>query len=173
MDTVELLRNVESDDVVRRTFGGILPRDKLPDRIETFPVSFIVNTDSSREEGSHWVAFYLQNEDCGEFFDSYGNSPTSLAEEFEDFLKNNVKNYSYNDKRLQGDFSTVCGQFCLFYLYHRCRGYDIREITRMFHKDADINDVLVNEFVNLQYDDIQRVLDGDYIVNQIVRPFKK
>ena len=94
MDTVELLRNVESDDVVRRTFWGVLPSDKLPDRIEIFPVSFIVNTDSSREEGSHWVAFYLQNEDYGDFFDSYGNSPPSLAAEFEDFLKNNVKNYS-------------------------------------------------------------------------------
>ncbi len=82
MDTLELLRNVKSDRIVSETFGGVLPRDKIPKRIKKFPVSFIVNMDTSREAGTNWVAFYMENEEYGEFFDSYGNSPSSLAEEF-------------------------------------------------------------------------------------------
>ena len=162
MNTEELLGSINSDDVVRGTFGGVLPRDKLPKKlIGGFPRTYIVNTDTSREPGKHWVAFYLENEHYGEFFDSYGNAPGHLAREFETFLQRRVERYSYNDKKLQGDYSTVCGQFCLFYLHHRCRGYDMREITRMFRKDPEINDILVNEFVNSEYDGDYEVLDDE------------
>ena len=174
MNTAELIRCVQSDDVLRQNFKGVLPRDKLPKKVvKQFPVSYIVNTDGSREEGKHWVAIYLENDERGDFFDSYGNPPSSLAEEFDKFLKRNVHGYSFNDRRLQGAYSTVCGQFCLFYLYHRCRGYDTREITRMFGKDADINDVLVNEFINEKYDVRFKVTDLEFLVNQIARPFKE
>jgi hypothetical protein len=66
---------------------------------------------------------------------------------------------------------TVCGQFCLFYLHHRCRGYDMREITGMFCGDNEINDILVNEFINEKYDAQFEVTDLEYLVNQIARPF--
>ena len=117
-----------------------------------------------------WHFYFLSKID---FFDSYGNAPSALAREFEKFLKRSVDSYSFNDKRLQGDFSTVCGQFCLFYLYHRSRGYDPREIVRMFSKDPDVNDVLVNEFINEKYDSQLEVTDLEYMVNQIARPFKE
>ena len=68
MNTKELLRSVQSDDIVHRTFGGVLPRDKLPREIlKDFPVSFIVNTDTSRGPGQHWVAFYLESPHYGNF----------------------------------------------------------------------------------------------------------
>ena len=171
MDTTELLRCLRSDDVVRQTFGGVLPRDKLPKRrIKTFPITFIVNTDRSHEPGRHWVAIHLDSKHYGELFDSYGNAPASLGREFETFLEKNVEGYSYNDKRLQGDYSTTCGQFCLFYLHHRCRGHDTREIVRMFHKDPEINDILVNDFINEKYDGNFDVFDVEFLVNQIARP---
>lgn len=174
MNTEELLRCVQSDNVVRQSFKGVFPRDELPKKVvKQFPVSYIVNTDASGQEGKHWVAIYLENGERGDFFDSYGNPPSWLAVEFVKFLKRNVYGYSYNDKRLQGYYSTVCGQFCLFYLYHRCRGYDPREITRMFGKDGDVNDVLVNEFVNEEYDAQFRVTDLEFLVNQIAKPFKE
>ena len=172
MNTEELLRSVLSDDVVRRTFGGVLPRDKLPKKIlKDFPVSFIVNTDTGRGPGKHWVAFYLENRHYGEFFDSYGYRPEHLAKEFGTFLSKNVENWEHNRRKLQGDFSTVCGQYCLFFLHRRCRGYDVREIAEMFRKDTDANDLMVNRFVNDAYDHNLEVLDTDYLVDQIALPF--
>ena len=174
MNTEELLRCVQSDNVLRQNFKEVLPRDKLPKKVvKQFPVSYIVNTDTSREEGKHWVTVYLENDEWRDFFDSYGNPPSSLAEEFEKFLKRNVVSYSFKDRRLQGAYSTVCGQFCLFYLYHRCRVYYTREIIRMFGKDADINDVLDNKIINEKYDAQFKVTDLEYLVNQIARPFKE
>ena len=172
MNTKELLRSVQSDDIVRQTFGGVLPRDKLPKKIlKDFPVSFIVNTDSSRGPGQHWVAFYLESPHYGDFFDSYGYPPEQLAEEFEVFLTRNVGNWEHNPKKVQGDFSTVCGQFCLFYLHHRCRGYDMRQIIRMFRQDPEINDAMVNRFVNDAYDANFETIDLEYLTDQIARPF--
>ena len=118
------------------------------------------------------MAFYLENEERGDFFDSYGDPPGALAPEFEKFLKRNVRTYSFSDKRLQGDYSTVCGQYCLFYLYHRCRGYDPREIVRMFGKNRSVNDVLVNDFVVDKFNTRSEVIDFEYLINQIARPFK-
>ena len=41
------------------------------------------------------------------------------------FLLWTSKTGSVTRQKVQGDFSTVCGQFCLFSLHHRCRGYAI------------------------------------------------
>lgn len=154
------------------TFGGILPRDKLPKKkIRTFPISFIVNTDTSREPGKHWVAFYLENPHYGDFFDSYGYRPEHLAPEFETFLSRNVEHWNHNERKVQGDFSTTCGQFCLYFLHHRCRGYDARQIIDTFSKDPEVNDDTVNRFVNETYDAKFDVLDLDFLTEQIARPF--
>ena len=170
MDTGDLLRAVKEDPIVSETFGSILPRDKLPTgKLRDFPRSYIVNTDSSQGPGKHWVAFYFENERSAEFFDSYGYKPLQLATEFETFLSRNAEHWIHNEKRLQGDFSTVCGQFCLLFLYHRCRGISMTDIIQMFSKDTDVNDVLVNEFVNSVYDGNYTVTDVEYLVRQIAR----
>ena len=172
MDTSELLSCAESDPIVKELFGGVFPRDKLPSKVKTFPRAYIANTDNSREPGKHWVVFFFENEHYAEFFDSYGNAPEYLAPEFERFLKKNVANYVHNTERLQGDYSTVCGQFCLFFLYQRCRGRDIFDIVRLLGDDAEINDMMVNEFINLKYDINYDVTDLNYLVKQAVQPYK-
>ena len=56
-------------------------------------------------------------------------------------------------------------------LHHRCRGYDMRQIIRMFHRDPEINDGMVNRFVNDAYDANFETIDLDYLTEQIARPF--
>ena len=85
----------------------------------------------------------------GNFFDSYGYPPEHLAEDFEVFLTRNVENWEHNSKKVQGDFSTVCRQFCLFYLY----------------------DAMVNRFVNDAYNANFETIDLEYLTDQIARPF--
>ena len=130
----------------------VLPRDLLPSKeIRRFPAAFIVNTDSSKEPGRHWVAFYLENEHHAEFFDSFGNSARYLANEFGAFLKRNVTHSIHNTKELQGKDSTVCGQYCLFFLYHRCRRVAMADIVQMFSEDRKENDCLVSTFTNTKF----------------------
>ena len=170
MDTLELLSCVEADPIVKELYGGVFPRDNLPSKIETFPRAYVANTDTGREPGKHWVAFYFENKHYAEFFDSYGNDPGYLAKEFESFLSRNVKDWIHNVVRLQGDFSTVCGQYCVLFLYYRCRGTSMSDIVRMFSKNTEVNDVLVNEFVNLTYDGDFPVMDVEQLIRQIAQP---
>ena len=72
----------------------------------------------------------------------------------------------YNDKRLQGDISSTCGQYCIYFLLHICRGYCLREITKAFDGFED-NDEAVTDFVNERYNVNTETLDPDYLLEQI------
>ena len=41
---------------------------------------------------------------------------------------------------LQSSWSNVCGQYCIFYLYHKSRGYSMSKIVNLFTDDTSIND---------------------------------
>ena len=48
---------------------------------------------------------------------------------------------------MQGPLSATCGQYCIFYLLHRCKGMPLHEIVNMFTYDKELNDEMVNEYV--------------------------
>ena len=86
--------------------------------------SFIVNTDPSTLPGHHWVAFvvFADRSSVIYFFDSFGMPLTNYQE-----LYNSCLNYAYfsdadivtsvNTRSLQGATSTVCGHYCILFLY--------------------------------------------------------
>ena len=77
----------------------------------------------------------------------YGLTPKS--KHFKNFLKLNSNKISWNFVPLQGPFSSVCGQYCLFYLLHRSRKWTMQEICGFFTRDdKNSNDFLVNEFIS-------------------------
>ena len=79
------------------------------------PLFFVLNTDPSTEPGTHWLAcFFDRHSNTSEFFDSYGHDPTFYQLTF----PANIHVVS-NSLQLQSDNSTVCGQYCVFYLYFR------------------------------------------------------
>ncbi|GFU88482.1 uncharacterized protein TNCV_3354211 [Trichonephila clavipes] len=57
-----------------RDFLGVYPSDKIP-KVKK-KAALVVNTDPHDEEGSHWLAMYIQDEKTIEFFDSYGFPPS-------------------------------------------------------------------------------------------------
>ena len=119
-------------------FTGVFPRDRIP-TITQFPCCFILNSDSSNQPGSHWLAIYLPNDCCLEFFDSYALPPSFYGFSFTSTISNN--------KLLQSNSSNVCGQYCIFYLIQRSRGYSMRDIQNMFCLDSNWNDMRVANFV--------------------------
>lgn len=162
MNTTQLCRAIKNDKIAKKNFRGIFPSDKIPN-----PCSlgfYIVNLDTSTEPGSHWICLKIgkfQNE----FFDSYGFAPKLNV-----FKKRLGKNYIFNTKKLQHEFSTTCGQWCLFYIFFASRGKQMKEIFSQFssrHKYA--NDVHVKNFVSQKLKTKTEIINSDFLLDQIAR----
>lgn len=130
---------------------GVYAADQLPHRISP-STAMVVNTDPHNEDGTHWVAFYLDGEvesrGVIEFFDSYGQPPHLYF--YQGFLRRNARRYLYNEHRLQSDNTQVCGHYCLVYLYLRIHyGLKIKDFVQLFdfsstpHNDALIKRLFV------------------------------
>ena len=103
-----------------------------------------MNSDPSSRKGQHWLAIYLDENKTGFFFDSYGNSPLSFDQAFVNFFSRNVVKFHYNSKKLQNDHSTVCGEFCLYFLILKARGHSMQYIVNAL--SFDFNDQYVYDY---------------------------
>ena len=131
----------------RVKFLGVLPHDHARSLLTSttysnpFPLCFVSNTHPSTKPGEHWVAFYLTAPDSLEFFDSYGLPPS--------VYEYDVTPASSNPHTLQQLDSKVCGQYCVYYLYHRCRGKVLTQILAPFSlQDKAWNDHSVASYVS-------------------------
>ncbi len=145
MNTAQITQILQRDPRIQNVFQGVYPRDKLPRSSKTYPSAYVCNTEPHTEKGEHWIAIYFDEHGHGEYFDSYGLPP--IHKTFIHFLNKHCISWIYNDKQLQGLTSHVCGQYCIFYLWHRCRGTSMQTIVLMFGNNVQDNDVLVYEFV--------------------------
>lgn len=145
MNTMELENLVKQDPVLKKIFLGVFPSDKLPKSM-TKPSALIINTDPSYKKGEHWVAVFFDAWNQVEYFDSYGLEPA--VPEVIQFISKNVVKYSHNSVCLQSLTSSVCGMYCVFYLFYKSRGYKLEDICNMFTNDAVSNDAIVCNFVS-------------------------
>ena len=64
------------------------------------------------------------------------------------YLKEICTEWKYNELMIQSPLSDVCGELCLFYLYHKCRNIPLDKILEKFKKkNLDENDVIARNFV--------------------------
>lgn len=83
--------------------------------------------------------FFLPKKGKAELFDSFAQTP--LLPEFVQFLERNSSSYLISNRQIQGNFSTVCGQYSAVFLYYRCIGKTMKQFIRLFsNKKLDIND---------------------------------
>ena len=139
-----ILRHIPA---TRGTFQGVFPSDRLPSHIGHYPAAFVANVDPHDRPGSHWCAFYFDQNEHGEFFDSYGRKPGDVCSHFKQFLVNNSRFWTYNSQKLQSVTSNVCGHYCLYFLFNRCRHISLKTIVNRFSKNAIENDRLVYHFI--------------------------
>ena len=90
---------LSSDCYTPKIFIGVFARDEIPTQLTT-PCCFVVNTHPRKYPGQHWLAFYFDNDEMCEFFDSYGNSPRYFN--FINYIKKTANKCRYNSKRIQG-----------------------------------------------------------------------
>lgn len=112
-DTLQLREACLKDPYIKNTFVGVFAADQVPypklARLKNW--SIIINTDPASQPGQHWVASMKRNGTCY-FFDSYGNAPSYYQKQLWKPLMRCVR----NTKDYQQTYSTVCGDYCLFFL---------------------------------------------------------
>ena len=104
------------DPFTKGSFAGVYPCDQLfSTQINKYPKSFVVNNDLVELPGTHWIAIYFNEKMKGEFFDSYGKHLIHYNKYFLDFMNRNAVEWEHNKIQLQNAFSTVCGQYCIYF----------------------------------------------------------
>lgn len=164
MDTQQILNILRNDHCLRQIENGVFPVDLLPRKVERLPLAYVINLDKHNEPGSHWVAIFVNKQRVCEFFDSYGNHPNYIPILYK-FIEDNCISLKYNLTRVQGYFTAVCGQFCLYFLLWRIRGVHMQQIISSLH--FQYADEFVTGFINALFNVNTTVVDVDFIINQI------
>ena len=127
-------------------FIGCFAQDAITQlQFRSKPVLLLVNIDSTGSTGSHWIAIGLFQNSI-EVFDPLGfeifnwsKIPCSLLK----FIhKHSANRQLFIADRVQSNFSTLCGFYCLFYVSKR-PFMSLSEISAVFSKRLSANDKLL------------------------------
>ena len=152
MNSLEILNILKSEAFTKTVlvFTDVLPIDRLPDRIQTRPRGFIVNTDPADKPGTYWLVIFITTNGKGEFWDPFAQRPVFYSPNFTQFLNKHCSAFTWK-KALQESFADVCGQYALFFALHRCRHIPMSTIANMFTDNEEWNDILVRDFIDKWY----------------------
>lgn len=141
--------NVELERYARKAhihLVGVFPKDALP--ATTFQGGYIINMSNDKtssgidNQGTHWVALFL-NQDLEPFyFDSFGLPPPS---EIMLFLSKLHSPLYYSRQQIQNETSGYCGLYCLFFLYWMQKheflpdSHKLLEFQKLFSTDPEDN----------------------------------
>jgi hypothetical protein len=122
--------------------------DDLPSTLKRCQF-WVVNTDKCGERGLHWVVFHFPSRGPLEFFDSLGNPPEYYHRRFQNILMVNGAKYGYFDSRIQSETSSLCGQYCIYFVLQRMKGRSMNSIAYDFNVfNTHANESLVSDFIN-------------------------
>lgn len=148
MNTFDLFKFLTNDSLCNRYFLGIFARDELPNKINKYPCSFIINTEPRHKPGKHWLAIFFNENRNLEFFDPMGMPPSYyLLDDY--FEKMSSNKYKWNKIRIQSLFSNLCGHICLFYLFFKSRHHTLEYIQSNFSSDYQKNEKMILDFLKL------------------------
>jgi len=155
-----------SNALTRNCFEGVYALEEIKGKVIKNNSGIIVNLSKSTEPGTHWVSIFKPFKGPTEYFDSFALGPW-IKQEIIDFLP---ELFLYNGKRLQSEISTACGQYCIYFIFKRARGYSMREILSEFDTSSHLqNDFKVNHKVENIFEIDLTTVDPEYISSQSVQ----
>ena len=148
-------------------FRGVYARDTLPRKPRRG--FYVVNFDKMGESGSHWVCMHV-GKSSNAYFDSYGRKPPPFTQrDFAKFL-GLKKRLEKNTIQLQSDFSTTCGQWCIYYIWRTCNGWNMKNITTPFKSPTPlVNDHVMSYILKKNFGVDGKVIDRPFLKEQICR----
>lgn len=129
MNTRQLFRALKNHMTTKDCFDGIYAKDTLED-VQSTPQLIICNSAPSTHKGEHWLVFYFYDGDKVDFYDSLGLPLSYYGREFITFVERFAKEITYVTKRSQPRDTALCGIYCLFYAYYRCKGVPMSIIIK-------------------------------------------
>ena len=151
MNTAQIAYELEHDPKTSKKFCAVFPSDKLPQTIGKCRCWLVAKTNPSTKPGKHWNSIFLSYPRQGSWFNSYGKPAEFYGAAFTDFLEKQCDQWDVNERKLQSDLSHVCGQYCIFFLSHKARGYSMNKIVQLFGNDTVLNDSKVLWFVKTHF----------------------
>lgn len=108
-------------------FKGIYMSDFKNIPISQEPFGFIMNLDKEVDDGSHWVAVWIDPDESIEYYDSLADPP---SRDFQKRIKRVVDKinpdvylkFKYNKIKRQSDGSDLCGYHAMLFLLQRAKG---------------------------------------------------
>ena len=106
-------------------FNGVYSRDNLP---KIKDGAYVINRDEYSDIGTHWVAFYVHNNDVT-YFDSFGKDhiPKEIKAFIDCYLSITTKLF-----KIQIYDSIMCGYFCIGFIDFMLAGKTLTEFTNLF-----------------------------------------
>ena len=104
---------------------SIIMSDELKLKSKSKSKSYIMNYQTTKERGSHWVLVVLGTRDSRLYkiyFDSYGIVPPDNVFEY-------LGDFTYNTMQVQPEGTSMCGQLCLYVYYKLMKGYQFEDIV--------------------------------------------
>lgn len=155
MNTKQIHAALSSEKLVKdMNFLGVFPLDKIPMKKLKFPCCFVFNNKDHTNRGEHWLACVLTKDKKGIYFDSFGFPPTNLPE-IGDVL-NTCNEWTYNDTQLQNFYSTVCGEYVMFFITHMAKGFTMEHIIFLLNDSGDTfaNDSFIFNYTKEKYKNV-------------------
>jgi hypothetical protein len=169
MNSVEITRALVKDEKVRDVLVGVFPADLLPEK--EYPGFYIVNTESSDKSGEHWVAFYTSKPGRIEGFDSYGRNPTKYSDFIREWVADDYMVMSGTLR--QGQTSTTCGQYCMFFVLLRAHGYRYEDIMSALTANPVVNDKFVCKFINKYFSLKTTTHNSEFLIQTLLKGIKE
>ena len=116
-----------------------IPINNVLSRDQTVPHNhklalFIYNLEPSYGRGTHWTSSYVKNNVIN-YFDSFGMMP---FQELVDHAERKNLTLLHQDQQLQNLYSSVCGYYCLYFLYEMHNGTDYLDLLNPLQETQNI-----------------------------------
>ena len=146
---IRIMNTLEIDAVLEKIPGfiGAFPFNELPQRPDE-DFSVVINTDSDRDPGAHWVAL-VKKDAHFYFFDSYGREVNDelFTDQFKTAVFGYIKGqYTWNSYWFQQLTSNACGYYCVYFI-RSMQSNNFKSVTSIFGENLKKNDEFVTNYV--------------------------
>ena len=147
MRTVELNTILFGNRASKRYFVGTFPACEIPIS-NKHRYCFVTNTEEHDKPGEHWNAWFVRDNSVL-FFDSFGRYPwdQSFPHDYSDFIRK-FDIVEYTTTAIQAFESTLCGLFCIHFIYEISFGLDFSDFLNEYYRNVNLNDDVVISFIN-------------------------
>lgn len=119
----------------------VVSSDCLPEKFK-LPVGIVVNLSPSHDEGTHWVAIFIDDGGNGSYFCSLGMKPKVLN--ILRFLRMKCKIIHFNYNQIQSTRATFCGQYSAVFIYCALKyNIGLSEFASHFSPNTTLNDLFI------------------------------